>query len=615
MTISLKVFKMRKRVTFFAAFFFALIAAGIAVKVCHAAQATDKVVIDENGVRRLGPAWMKKLDGIYVLYLEGSSYETAREHGLLLRDEINQGELVYLRGYLHNEIRHSVVGGNALLSKFAEETMMAMYYDPIARRHPEEVKQAMRGLSQGSGLPYKTIARVMTHSDSGQTIEGKVYKNRKYYPALDSFAGSGCTTFIALGKAAKDGHVIHGRNFDYPGGGWFDRFPLVAFVRPASGQRYVMLTSAGMHTGGITGLNESGLTVAWNTAITTDVEPTGIPIFSLADKILREAASMDQALSIIKNNRPSCGYIITISSAKEQKGIAIELTRRKMFLVPLENNTLAIANSFRTPELRKNEIAATWSEVINSQSRARRMTQLLRDNFGRIDPQKGAEFLGDHFDINIGRERATGDVISQSSNVSSVVIDSTAMKFWIASGRAPVANSSYAGFNFEDGFKGPEKLAELPALRGVWEKDPRIDGLRLFNSAQNNFERDDLEGSLKDIQSAMLLDPAEPVYAQTAGLLLLKTGKPGAAAPMFEKALSLPQTFHKQSLGHLWLGRSFDLQGKREQAKKEYQKVLLISPLNPSVKKAAETGIKKPFTPKQAKKIPIVFDCGDSYNY
>jgi len=607
----LGVFKMRKRATFLAVFFFALIAAGF----CLAGQEASKVVIDEKGVRRLGPAWMTKLDGVYVLYLEGSPYETGLQHGTLLHDEINQGELVYLREYLHNEIRHSVAGGNPLLSKFAEETMMAMYYDPISARHPDEVKQALRGLSQGSGIPYKTIARVMTHSDSGQTIEGKVYKNRKYHPALDSFAGSGCTTFIALGKAAKDGHVIHGRNFDYPGGGWFDRFPVVAFVRPSSGQRYVMLTSAGMHTGGVTGLNESGLTVAWNTAITTDVEPSGIPIFSLADKILREAENMDQALSIIKNNRPSCGYIITISSAREQQGIAIELTRRKMVLVPLEDNLIAIANSFRDPELRKDEIAATWSEVINSQSRTLRMTRLLRDNFGRIDPQKGAEFLGDHFDTNTNRERATGDVIGQSSNVSSVVIDSTAMKFWVASGSAPAANGIYAGFNFEDGFKGPEKLAELPALRGVWDKDPRLEGLRLYNSGQNHFEGDDLEASLKDVRAAMVLDPAEPVYAQTAGLLLLKTGEPGAAAAMFEKALALPQTFHKQSLGHLWLGRSFDLQGKRGQALKKYQQVLLISPLNPSVKKAAETGIKEPFTLKQAKKIPIVFDCGDSYSY
>ena len=615
MTISLGVSKMKKRVIFLTALIIALLTAGPAMKVRPAGQGAGNVVTDEKGVRRLGPAWMARHDGIYILYLEGSAFETARQHGALLREEIQQGEAVYLRGYLHNEIRLSVVGGNALLSKIVEETMMALYYDPIARHHPEEVKQALRGLAEGSGLPYQALARVMTHSDSGQTIEGKVYKSRQYHPALDSFAGSGCTAFIALGPATKNGHVLHGRNFDYPGGGWFDRFPVVAFVRPASGQRYVMVTSAGMHTGGITGLNESGLTVAWNTAITTDVDPSGIPIFSLADKILREAASIDQALAIIKANRPSCGYIITLSSAKEQKGIAIELTRHKMAVLALEDYVLAVANSFRTPELKKDEIAATWSEVINSLSRTRRMTQLLRQNSGRIDPQKSAEFLGDHFDLNTNRERATGDAIGQSSNVSSVVIDSTAMNFWVASGRAPVANGVYAGFNFEDGFKGPDQLAELPALHGTWEKDPRLEGLHQYVDAERKFDEDDFAGALAEVNSAVQIDAAEPVYAQTAGLLLLKTGKPEAAAAMFEKALALPQTLHKQSLGHLWRARSFDLQGKREQALKEYSQTLQITPLNPGVKAAAEAGTKKPFTLKQAKNISIVFDCGDSFSY
>jgi TolA-binding protein len=591
------------------------IAVGFFVTNSLAKQAAQEVIVEKDGIKRLGSAWMAKRNGIYVLYLEGSAYDMGYQHGALLREEIAQGEAVYLSGYLRNEIKHSVVGNITPLARFAEGMMHALYYDPIARKHPDEAKQALHGLADGSGLPYQTLARVMTHSDSGQTMEGKIYKDRKVYPGLGSFSGFGCTSFMAAGPATKDGHVLHGRNFDYPGAGWFDKYPVVAFCKPSKGQRYVMITSAGLHTGGITGLNESGLAVGWDTAITTDVQPAGIPIFSLVDKILREAVNIDQALAIIKAKRPSCGYIIFISSAKEQKGVGVELSRRHLVILPLGNNTLAVANSYRTPELMKDEIALTWSEAINSMSRTKRMNQLLRDNFGKIDPQKGAEFLGDHFDINTGRERATGDAIGQASNVSSVVIDSTAMNLWVASGQAPVCNTSYVGFNFEDGFKGPGNFSELPVLHGTWEKDPRLDGLHLYNKAQDKFTDDDFSGALEDLKSAMNIDPNEPVYAQSAGLLMLKTGKARDATGMFEKALALPQTSHKQSLGLLWLARSYDLEGKRDQALEKYRAVLQVSPLNPGVKQAAKTGMKKPFTLKQAKAMSLVFDCGDNYSY
>jgi hypothetical protein len=52
-----------------------------------------------DGVKRFGPAWMTQRDGIYVLYLEGSEYDMAFQHATLLREEIQQGEMVYLGQY------------------------------------------------------------------------------------------------------------------------------------------------------------------------------------------------------------------------------------------------------------------------------------------------------------------------------------------------------------------------------------------------------------------------------------------------------------------------------------------------------------------------------------
>ncbi|OGP59694.1 MAG: hypothetical protein A2V67_02780 [Deltaproteobacteria bacterium RBG_13_61_14] len=569
-----------------------------------------------DGVKRFGPAWMTQRDGIYVLYLEGSEYDMAFQHATLLREEIQQGEMVYLGQYFRAEIEQSMIGGRPALVNLAERFMQALFFDPIARSIPPGVEQALKGLADGAGLPLAGLRRAMVFSDSGQSIEGRFYRHNKIYPGLAAFADLGCTSFLAVGPATQEGHVLHGRNFDYPGAGWFDPYPTVAFCRPGSGQRFVMLTSAGMHTAGVTALNESGLAVGFHTAITTDVASRGWPVFCLADKIVREAGTLEQAVAILRAHPPAAGFIMVVSSAQEQNGMAVEISRHRLAVLPLTNSTLAIANSYRNPEMQADEISADWSEAINSFARTRRMKQLLQENFGRMDPQKGAEFLGDHFDLYTGRERATGDVIAQNSNLGSVVMDSTAMTFWIASGRAPVGNSRYAGFHFEDGFSGPEALRPLPALHGAWENDPRLEGLRLYIRAEAKYrQKNDPNGAISDLKDALALDPAEPVYAQVLGLLLLKTGQPEAAALMFQQALSLPQTFHKQSLGHLWLARSYDLQGRRDLARAEYQRVLAISPLHPRVRAAAAAGLKKAFTSKPASKISIVFGSGDSYSY
>ncbi|HUT54880.1 MAG TPA: C45 family autoproteolytic acyltransferase/hydrolase [bacterium] len=571
-------------------------------------------MVEADGVKRLGPAWLTEREGIYVLYLEGSDHDMAYQHGALLAGEIAQGEVPFIRDFFKSEIEHSVIGGTPLVD-LAEWFMHGLFFDPIARHIPAEFRQGLKGLADGSGLDYDSLPRVMVTADAGQVIEGKVYGGRKAYPGLASYSNMGCTSFVASGPATVNGHVLHGRNLDFPGAGFFDRFPVVAFCRPASGQRYVMITSAGVHCAGVTGMNESGLSVGFHTAITRDVGTDGWPVLILGEKIVREAATIDQAVAILREHPPAAGWIMVVSSSKEGRGVAVEISRHHLAVIPMRDHTLAVANSYRSPELKADEIAVNWSYPINSFHRTRRMNQLLSDNHGRIDPQKGAEFLGDHHDLNTGRERATGDVIGQYSNVSSVVMDTTAMDLWVGQGPAPVCNTRYIGFSFEDGFKGPGKFTELPVLHGAWENDPRLAAYRLFISAEQKSSADDPAGAVADLQQALAIDPDEPVYAQVAGLILLRTGNPDAAAAMFPKALALPQTPHKQSLGHLWLARTYDLENKRDQATEEYRNVIAVTPLDPEIEKAAERGLKTPFKQSQAAKISVDFGSGDSYGY
>jgi hypothetical protein len=573
-------------------------------------------LVDANGVRSFGPAWAVRRHGIHLLHLEGTDYEMGYQHGMLLREEARGGQVPYLRRFFRAQIAHSFIGRSPTLVDLAEGFMLRTFYDPVARNLPVETQDAFDGLADATGLDRDLIARSAVMADAAQTIAGTLYGQRTIYPGLDRFRDFGCTSFIAAGPATRDGHVLHGRNFDFPGAGHFDRDPVIAWCQPRSGPRYVMFTTAGLHTAGVTAINEYGLAVGFHTSITSDVKPDGWPVMGLSDEIIRHARTLEDALAVLRRHPPAAGWILVISSARERRGLAVEISRNRLAVVPMDGGILAVANSYRTPELMPQQTSMNWAESINSYCRTKRMNQLLKANRGRIDPQRGAAFLGDHFDILSGGERATGDVIAQMSNVSSVVIDSSAGNFWVAVGPAPVCNSAYAGFRFEDGFGRPEDVRELPGLRGTWENDPRLAAYRRYIAAEAAYERGPgLTPAMAELKRAIALDPGEPVYAQVLGLVCLRAGRPAEAEALFTRALARPQSFHRRSLGHLWRARSLDLQGRRAEALADYRRALAVTPLNPQLREAAEDGLREPYSAAAARTVMLDFGSGDSYGY
>ena len=573
-------------------------------------------VAEESGIRRCGPAWMARRGGFYLLHLEGTDYEMGYQHGRLLREEVRRGQAPYIRKFFRAQIDHSFIGGSPTLAGWAESFMLLTFYDPVARNLPPETRAAFDGVADGAGIDRDLLARSTVMADAAQTIAGTLYGNRKIYPALQRFTDFGCTSFIAAGGATAGGHLLHGRNFDFPGAGHFDRYPVIAWCRPRSGQRYVLITTAGWQTAGVTALNESGLAVGFHTSITSDVKPDGWPVMGLSDQIIRKARNLREAVEVLREHPPAAGWILVISSAREGRGVAVEVSRNRLAVIRMDRGVLAVANSYRDPAMMAGQASMNWAEAIHSYCRTRRMNQLLKSNLGRIDPARGAAFLGDHFDILSGRERATGDVIGQPNNVSSAVIDSTAGNFWVAAGPAPACNSAYAGFTFESGFDAPDGLKELPPLRGNWSDDPRRIACRHYIAAESFYESEPVpRRAVDEMRQAMALDPAEPVYAHVLGLVLLRSGRPAEARALFARAVAVPQTFHRESLGRLWLARSLDLLGRRAEALTEYRRVLRMTPLNDQVREAAGDGLSAPYTPAEARDIMLDFVSGDCYGY
>jgi len=82
-----------------------------------------------------------------------------------------------------------------------------------------------------------------------------------------------------------------------------------------------------------------------------------------------------------------------------------------------------------------------------------------------------------------------------------------------------------------------------------------------------------VSAGLNSLKEAVRLDPTNPVFRNTLGVVLLDLGKPTDAEAEFRKAVELDPSYAE---AHHNLGLSFAEQGQWEQAIAEYRKALAL---------------------------------------
>lgn len=126
----------------------------------------------------------------------------------------------------------------------------------------------------------------------------------------------GCTSYVAFGPATHDGGMEVGRNFDYWGIESADRCVAILSVvpRPKDGHAFVSVGWAGI-LGGWTFVNERGLFVSNNLGGFDKMDPHGVPTLILSRIIAQRAATVDEAVAIIRNTPRMRGQALVIGQA------------------------------------------------------------------------------------------------------------------------------------------------------------------------------------------------------------------------------------------------------------------------------------------------------------
>lgn len=563
----------------------------------------------DPSVRTFGPARHRRVAGLHVLSLEGSVYEMARQHGALLAGDVRRGPVPYYRTYIDRIMRTAGLGPLAPLAGLLIRRTVGRR---VAAAMPPFARDAIRGLADGSGMSEGELLDGCTMPDSLLWVVARMMQLRGVAPAVTHrlALGFGCTSALAWGDATADGRLLHARNFDYHGVDTWPRTAAVAFHAPDDGQRYVSVTAAGVLMGGVTAMNEAGLTLTVHQHMFSDgtrLTPDATPIGLVGDLIMRHARDLDEAQTILERHRSIGAWTYLIGDARGEVLCFEENPDRQAARRLRDQGTFGYANIYLDPELGETErdlYGSYWRANLGRQQRA---DELLAAGAGAHDPESMAGILADTGGDGCRLRRP----IAMLMTVASVVFRPGDGVLWVATGEAPTSHNAFEPFALDRRDHAPEHGR---LTRGI----PDAESAAAFEAYRRSylayFDRDDLAGARTAIEAALEARPDEPLYQVTAGMLALQAGDSDAALASFGRALALghpdPQ---RTAAAHLWHGRAADLAGKRDQARRDYRTALGI-PADAPVRKAARRGLRRPYRTRDAARLAIDYGFADVVN-
>ncbi len=561
--------------------------------------------------RAKGP-WHRRIPGLHVLKLKGSHYEMGRQHGEMLADEIRRGPIPYYRTYLERMMGRSGLGA---VTPVAWSLAQQLVGTRVRAGLPGYALEAITGMAQGAGLDLRQTLQGCTMPDTLLWVASRMMQLRGVGPAVHHrlALGMGCTSAIAHGEATADGKLLHARNFDYHGVECWPRSTAVVFHEPDEGLRYVSIGAAGVLLGGVTAMNEAGLTLTVHQHMfTSRTKLGGMPAGVIGDRVMREARNLDEAEEILRAHRPIGCWTNLITDGKRREVLCWEENPERQVAMRFSaddetspTNTFGYANIYLDEQLGETELNLYPSYWRHNLGRMRRVNALLAKHNGTIDADRMAAFLGDEGEGNCRIATSIGMLMT----VGSVVFRPEDGVFWVGAGEAPTSQRGFVPFDLQGERHAPEQ-GTLGG--GICHDAESSEAFASYRQAYVAYlDHNDTGQALRLMQHACELQPDQPLYQCLSGLLALQQGDGRTAFAAFSRALEIGHE-HPERLAqfHLWRARAADLNELRTDSCRDYR-AALGQPADPAVARAAQAGLRQAFSLRRAKRIDIDFTYAD----
>jgi hypothetical protein len=364
----------------------------------------------DNHVPTLGPATGKRvviategegrleiIDGTRVLFTKGSPHEMGRQHGFLLRKQIDDVVERILYG----------VGVGSSLTK--------------GRWFFGEIEQAQARLA-----PFIN-PRYLTEMDAIAITVGRSKEEIRlanFFPELFH-----CSGFAIFGDATEGGRMFHGRVLDYLKGVGLEQNAVVMVMQPDEGHAWVNVSYAGF-VGSVTGMNEKQIAIG-EMGGRGEGNWDGKPMAQLIREVMENADTLDEAIQIMRDSPRTCEYYYVISDAKSKRAVGIAATPTRFELVwPGESH----------PELRHPIPDAV---LMSAGDRYSKLVERVKAGYGKFTAATARDLMC--------------VPVAMKSNIHSVLFAPDTLDFWVANADSanPASHTRYTHYNLRELLTSP----------------------------------------------------------------------------------------------------------------------------------------------------------------
>ncbi len=369
-------------------------------------------------ITRVGRAYKRKRGKILEVRLTGSPAEMGDEHAKLLYDEMVESEGQLYRTFEKyvpmSPVRHLIVDIGKFQFRHVDHG--------ISKDRLEEIAAQARAFTPD---PFESYI---------PTYQRLVYLQSLYDISL-SFEHSpllGCTSFVATGKATKDGHTYLARNFDFEAGSVYDEGKVVFLIEETGKIPYASVAWPGF-VGTVSGMNAKGLSVVIHGGRARETSEDGEPVVHTTRALLAEASTVDEAIALVRTRRAMVSHILLVADASGDAAVIERAPGEEPFVRRASGPKLPLTNSFEGPLASDPKNQSILAHTSTRSRRARLDELLARDE--PLDPPSIVDILRDKRAVG-GAERPLGDRSTIDAIIAThgVVMDSTAKVLWVSEG-------------------------------------------------------------------------------------------------------------------------------------------------------------------------------------
>jgi len=295
-----------------------------------------------------------------IIECSGTPYEIGKQYGATCKESIHKSIAMHLGAfkYVYNASKGQIIAN-------------AKKFIPSVEKFDPDLIEMLKGQAEGAGVSFDEVFALRCMIEFGE-----------YYNQITAL----CTSFIATGRATKEGKTIIGQNID-----WSPDFPMdLLKIKHANGLEQLTLAFGGVLEWT---LSSAGLGMVMNLVLSPpEDQRLNVPCGCIIPKAMRQKNLGDALAVICEAGR---GLLYYALGSGQGDIIGIETRPDDFNVLQPEEDILVHSNHYLTERFKKGD----WIYAVgaaDSYLRVQRIKRLMKKHYGNLSVEVMMKIMRDH---------------------------------------------------------------------------------------------------------------------------------------------------------------------------------------------------------------------------